>query len=56
MSENQVVNKDGFKSWQGGGWQTQGGGGLGSGAGQAEASRPHKVVAGGPCGPTFAHR
>ena len=27
-----------------------------NGAGQAVASRPHKVVAGRPCGPTFAHR
>ena len=41
---------------QGGGWQTQLGGGLWNGTGQAAASRPHKVVAGRPCSPTFAHR
>ena len=41
---------------KGGGWQTQRGGGLWSGAGQAAASRPHMVVAGRPCGPTFAHK
>ena len=40
---------------QGGGWQTQRGGGLWTGTGQAAASRPHKVVAGRPCGPTFTH-
>ena len=33
---------------KGGGWQTQRGGGLWSGAGQAAASRLHKVVAGRP--------
>ena len=27
-----------------------------NGAGQAAASTPDKVVAGGPCGPTFVHR
>ena len=41
---------------QGGGWRTQQGGGLWNGACQAAASRPHKVVGGRPCGPTFAHR
>ena len=34
----------------------QGGGGLWNGPGQAAASRPHKLVAGRPCGPTFVHR
>ena len=29
---------------------------LWSGLGKAAASRPYRVVAGGPCGPTFAHR
>ena len=43
-------------SQQGGGWQSQRGGRLWNGAGQAAASIPHKVVAGRPCGPTFAHR
>ena len=42
--------------WQGGGWWTERGGGLWNGAGQAAASRPHNVVAGRPCGPTFANR
>ena len=47
----------GEDSQKGGGWPTRevadcGGGG----AGQAAASRPHKVVAGRPCGPTFAQR
>ena len=32
------------------------GGRLWSRAGQAAASRPHKVVAGRPCNPTFARR
>ena len=32
------------------------GGGLWNRAGQAAASRPHKVVAGRPCGLTFTHR
>ena len=36
---------------QGGRWWTQRGGGLWSGADQAAASRPHKVVAVGPCAP-----
>ena len=43
-------------SWQGSSWWTQQGGGLWNGAGQATVSRPHKVVAGRPCGPTFMHR
>ena len=33
-----------------------GGGRLWNGAGQAAVGRPQKVVAGRPCGPTFAHR
>ena len=41
---------------QGGGWWTQQGGRLWNGAGQAAASRPHKGVAGRPCGPIFEHR
>ena len=43
-------------SWQGSSWWTQQGGGLWNGAGQATVSRPHKVVAGRPCSPTFEHR
>ena len=43
-------------SWQGSGWQTQRAGRLWNGAGQAAAGRPHKVVAGRPCSPTFAYR
>ena len=39
-------------SGQGGGWQTQRGGQLWNGEGQATASRSHKVVAGRPWGPT----
>ena len=41
---------------QGGGWQTQQGGGLWNGAGKAAASRPHKLVADKRCSPTLVQR
>ena len=49
-------SQGGEDSQQGSGWQTQRGGGLWNGADQAAAGRPHKVVAGSPCSPTFMHR
>ena len=56
VGEAETGSWGGEDSRQSGGWQTQQGGRLWKGAGQAAASRPHKVVAGRPCGPTFAHR
>ena len=47
---------DGEDSMHGGGWRTQQGGRLWNRAGQAAASRPHKVVVGRPCSPTFVHK
>ena len=48
--------QSGEDSQEGNGWQTQRGGGLWNVASQAAAGRPHKMMSGGPCSPTFSHR
>ena len=48
-------NRGGEDLQQGNGWWTQQGGGLWNRAGQAAASRPYKVVSGGPCRAPHSH-